>query len=377
LSSLRSALEDWEAEDIDLLHIDQLADDLVELELISGMVELERLRRIAVFERRRGAERHGYSSVTAFLKHRCRMAAGRAHRAVGRSRVLSAARTTLRAWTSGRLSTDQATLLLDQAVAMPSRFAEAEAELPAIVENLTVTDTRRALGYWRQSVDGPGTELTELEEQGMRGISTSPTLGGMVRIDGWMTRLAGEALISALEALLPPPGDDDIRTPRQRRHDALEDLARHYLEGPDTPTVGGEKPHVNVVCDIPALQGIAGGLHETEGGLLLTIAEIRTITCDCSLSRIVLGPDSEIIDVGRRTRIIPAAVRRAVIARDRHCTWPGCDRNPRWCDVHHIQHRADQGPTQPSNLRLVCRYHHGRIHRETGSGPDPPHRRFP
>jgi hypothetical protein len=291
--------------------------------------------------------------------------------------VLSAARTTLRAWTSGRLSTDQATILLDQAVAVPTQFAEAESKLPAIVEDLTVTDTRRALGYWRQSVDGPGTGLTELEEQQMRGISTSPTLGGMVRVDGWMTHLAGEALISALDALMPPPNADDTRTPRQRRHDALEDLARHYLEGPDTPTVGGEKPHVNVVCDIPALQGIAGGLHETEGGQLLTIAELRTITCDCSMSRTVLGPDSEIIDVGRRARIIPSAVRRAVIARDRHCTWPGCDRSPRWCDVHHIEHWANLGPTEPSNLRLPCRYHHGRIHRETGSGPDPPHRRFP
>jgi hypothetical protein len=130
LSSLRSALEEWQAEHVDRLPIDQVADDLVELELISGLVEYERLRRIAVFDRRGGAETLGYSSVTALLKHRCRMAAGRAHRAVSRSRVLSAARTTLRAWTSGRISTDQATLLLDQAVAVPDQFAAAEAKLP-------------------------------------------------------------------------------------------------------------------------------------------------------------------------------------------------------------------------------------------------------
>jgi hypothetical protein len=299
------------------------------------------------------------------------MAAGRAHRAVARSRVLTAARTTVRAWTSGRISTDQATLLLDQAVAVPDQFAEAESKLAAVVQDLKVTDTRQALGYWRQSVDGPGTVFTEVEEEEMRGISASPSLDGMVRIDGWMTRLAGEALITALNALMPPPVRDDSRTPRQRRHDALEDLARHYLEIPDTPTVGGEKPHVNLVCDLPALQGIPGGLHQTETGQLLTVGQLRTITCDCSLSRIILGPDSEIIDVGRRTRVIPTAVRRAIIARDRHCTWPGCDRNPRWCDLHHIQHWANGGPTQPDNLRLLCRYHHTRIHQNTG--PDPPH----
>lgn len=377
MSSLRSALEEWEAEDVDHLHIDQLAEDLVELELISGLVEYERVRRIAVFDQRGGPDRHGYPSATAFLKGRCRMAAGRAHRMVARSRVLTAARTTLRAWTSGRLSTDQATMLLDQAVAVPDRFAVAESTLPVIVEALSVSDTRRALGYWRQTVDGPGTEMTEVEEEEMRGISASPSLDGMVRVDGWMTRLAGEALITALDALMPPPTGDDRRTPRQRRHDALEDLANHYLEGPDTPTVGGERPHVNLVCDLPALQGIAGGLHETEGGQLLTIAQLRMVTCDCSLSRIVFGPDSEIIDVGRRTRVVPASLRRAIIARDRHCTWPRCDRNPRWCDVHHIRHWANGGATQPANLRLLCRYHHRRIHRETGSGLDPPQRHSP
>ncbi|HSJ84154.1 MAG TPA: hypothetical protein VLA91_10095 [Acidimicrobiia bacterium] len=178
-------MEEWEAEEVDRLQIDQVADDPVELELISGLVEYERLRRIAVFDRRGGPDRHGYSSVTAFLKDRCRMAAGRAHRAVARSRVRTAARTTLVAWTSGRLSTDQVALLLDQAVTVPDQFSEAESKLAAIVEDLTVTDTRRALGYWRQMVDGPGTQLTELEEEEMRGISASPTLGGMVgrRVD--------------------------------------------------------------------------------------------------------------------------------------------------------------------------------------------------
>ncbi|MGH8913347.1 MAG: DUF222 domain-containing protein, partial [Acidimicrobiia bacterium] len=364
----------WEVEDLDLLHLDQLGDDLVELERVSGIVEAERLRRVANFERRGGPERYGYPSVTAFLKHRCRMATGRAHRMVARSRVVTTARGTWRAWAGGRLSTDQAQILLDQAVALPEAFTESEQTLIEAVTDLTLTDTRRALGYWRQAIDGPGALRDELEQHEMRGISASTTMDGMLRVDGWMTPVAGQALLGALDALMPPPGAGDTRTPRQRRHDALEDLARDFLDHGDTPDVGGEKPHANVICDIPALQAIAGGLHETETGHLLTISQLRTITCDCSLSRIVIGPDSEIIDVGRRTRVIPSAVRRAVIARDRHCTWEfGCDRNPRWCDLHHIVHWADGGPTNPSNLRLLCRYHHTLIHKlEGGSGPDPP-----
>lgn len=366
-------MEEWETEDVDRLHLDQLADDLVELERVSGILEIERLRRIASFERRGGPDRHGYPSLTAFLKHRCRVASGRAQRTVARSRVLTTALATLQAWRADRLSTDQAYVLFDQATSLPNQFAEAQPTLIEAVTGLTVTDTRRAVGYWRQAVEGPGSDLDALEEARIRGISLSDTIGGMVRVDGWMTRLAGAAFRAVVDVFMPPPDPDDPRTPRQRRHDALEDLARYLLDHAGTPTVGGEKPHVNVVCDLPALQGIAGGRHETEDGRMLTITELRTITCDSSLSRIVLGPDSEVIDVGRRTRVIPAAVRRAVIARDRHCTWPaGCDRNPRWCDVHHIQHWADLGETEPSNLQLLCRYHHTRIHQLESQGRAPP-----
>jgi hypothetical protein len=149
-------------------------------------------------------------------------------------------------------------------------------------------------------------------------------------------------------------------------------MAREFLDRGPTPVVGGEKPHINVVCDLPALQGIAGGLHQTETGQLLTINELRTLVCDSSLCRVVLGSDSEIIDVGRRTRVISPALRRAIIARDLHCTWHGCDRNPRWCDVHHIKHWADGGATEPGNLRLLCRYHHTLIHRGGDPGRGPP-----
>ncbi|MGH8952118.1 MAG: DUF222 domain-containing protein, partial [Acidimicrobiia bacterium] len=339
------------AEDAEHLPIDQLADDLIELETVSGLIEAIRVDRIGIFERRAGHRAHGYPSMTDFLKHRCRMAAGRARRLVAAAHARRIAPRVFTAWLRTRISTDQAHRLFETATAVPDEFPAAEETLTDAVADLSHADTRRALAYWRQSVDGPGTAQDAIQQKEMRGISASESLGGMLRVDGWMTRLAGRALLTALDALMPPPAPDDTRTPRQRRHDALEDLARGFLEHGQTPTVGGEKPHINVVCDLPALQGIAGGLHQTETGQVLTIAELRTLTCDCSLSRIVFGPNSEIIDVGRRTRVIPAAMRRAVIARDLHCTWEGgCDRDARWCDVHHIQHWADLGETEPCNL---------------------------
>jgi hypothetical protein len=372
MSSLRSALEEWITEDTDGLHVDQLADDLVELELVSGLLEAVRADRIEVFGREAGHQAHGYPSVTAFLKHRCRMATGRARRLVAAAQAKDIAPHVFQAWFNTRLSTDQAHRLLETASAAPDVFAAVEDNLIETVQDLSHTDTRRVLDYWRQSVDGPETVMCEVEQEDLRGVSTSISLGGMLRVDAWMTPVAGQALLTALDALMPPPGEDDLRTPRQRRHDALEDLARHYLEGPDTPTVGGEKPHVSLVCDLPALEGIPGGLHQTETGQILTVNQLRTLVCDCSLNRVVLGPDSEIIDVGRRTRVISPALRRAVIARDRHCTWHGCERDPRWCDAHHIKHWADGGATEPGNLRLLCRYHHTLTHRGGDPGRGPP-----
>jgi hypothetical protein len=64
------------------------------------------------------------------------------------------------------------------------------------------------------------------------------------------------------------------------------------------------------------------------------------------------------IDVGYSDHI-PQAIRRAVIARARHCEWPGgCDRPPSACDVHHIRHKKDGDPTSVASCGLFCDFHH-------------------
>jgi hypothetical protein len=63
------------------------------------------------------------------------------------------------------------------------------------------------------------------------------------------------------------------------------------------------------------------------------------------------------LDIGY-SATIPPAIRRAVTLRDRHCAWPGCDRPPAWCDVHHLTHKADGGTTSVANCALVCQFHH-------------------
>jgi hypothetical protein len=77
-----------------------------------------------------------------------------------------------------------------------------------------------------------------------------------------------------------------------------------------------------------------------------------------------LGSRSEPLDIGRETRTIPAAIRKALVHRDGGCSFPTCDRPPQWTDAHHVTFWADGGPTAVNNLLLVCRMHHTLLHHD-------------
>ena len=98
------------------------------------------------------------------------------------------------------------------------------------------------------------------------------------------------------------------------------------------------------------------------GGIHVSAETARRMACDTATVSMHHGPGGEILDVGRRTRTISPALRRALAARDRHCRFPGCG-NLR-CDGHHIEHWADGGRTALDNLVLLCRRHHRAVHEE-------------
>ncbi|HEU4318652.1 MAG TPA: hypothetical protein VFS66_01080, partial [Acidimicrobiia bacterium] len=79
-------------------------------------------------------------------------------------------------------------------------------------------------------------------------------------------------------------------------------------------------------------------------------------------TRIIFGPEGEVLDVGRRTRVWSPAQRRAITARDRHCQGPGCRAKPEHCDIHHETHWADGGETTVESEKLFCRPCHTTEH---------------
>jgi hypothetical protein len=123
---------------------------------------------------------------------------------------------------------------------------------------------------------------------------------------------------------------------------------------------------VTVTVDAPALAGASSGAGDLDhvGAVDVTVA--RQLSCDASVMRVVMAGRSQPLDVGRRTPVVPPALRRAVIVRDRVCRFPGCDRPRTWCDAHHVVHWTDGGSTSLQNLLLLCRRHHGMIRRREG-----------
>ena len=108
----------------------------------------------------------------------------------------------------------------------------------------------------------------------------------------------------------------------------------------------------------------AGGTGHAvlEPGLRVSAETSRRIACDTRIVRMTHAPDGSVLDIGRRSRVVPTPIRRALDHRDGGCRFPGC--GSRYCDAHHVVHWADGGATRLDNLVLMCRRHHTAVHEE-------------
>jgi hypothetical protein len=186
----------------------------------------------------------------------------------------------------------------------------------------------------------------------------------MTVMNGMFDPEGGTVVETALDAEMSQTARDpeDTRTRAQRRADALVEILRRYLDSSDRPVVGGERPHLTVVTDLGTLERRTGAPVELSSGGEISPESLRRIACDASVSRVITNGRSEPLDVGRRTPVVPASLRRALVVRDGGCRFPGCDRPASWCDAHHVVHWADGGHTKLSNLVLLCRRHHRLTH---------------
>ena len=174
---------------------------------------------------------------------------------------------------------------------------------------------------------------------------------------------------------LPPcwgarPENVSAESPRrnvsQRRADALEHVLQQFLAGKCSGSANGAHEVVvhiahDALCDVPE----SSGASFDHGGAVV-VETARRLGCDGALVGVVEGAKGEPLAVGRRTRAVPPAIKRALRVRDGGCRFPGCDRS-RYVHAHHIKHWADGGETRLDNLVTLCSQHHRQVH-EGGYG---------
>jgi hypothetical protein len=365
VSELRSAVDALRSESLPELPDARIEEDFAELQRAVELLEAERLRRLSEIDRRRIFERDGHLSPAAWLAATFKVTWGSARQSVRVARALEEMPTTRRALDDGDLSMSAVRLLVMAREADPTAFERDEAQLVEAARIHSMNDLQRVAAYWRQAVEREHSLDGDDKLRERRRLHASVSFLGMVRVDGDLDPETGETLLTALGAVLDAESrsrsQDDVRTPAQRRADALAEICRQWLDMADRPAVAGERPHVTVTIGASALQN-ASTTSEFDHVGSVDPETARRLACDASVMRVVMAGRSEPLDVGRRTSVVPPAIRRAVVVRDRTCRFPGCDRPHAWCDAHHVVHWAGGGQTALANLVLMCRRHHRMIH---------------
>jgi hypothetical protein len=216
----------------------------------------------------------------------------------------------------------------------------------------------------------------ERERHASRCLSVFPDDDGMYVVKGRLTPELGALLQRAFEAacdaLYGVGGGgaadtaDSDREAAQRRADALGLLAERAMAvgfSSEAPVSGtrAERNQVMLHVDADTLEEAGEpGRSDLEDGTRVSAETSRRLCCDASVVRVEHAEDGRVRSVGRRTRTIPAAVRRALEIRDRGCCFPGCGR--RFTDAHHVKHWADGGESSVTNCLLLCRHHHRTVH---------------
>jgi hypothetical protein len=306
---------------------------------------------------------------------------------------------TREAMAAGRVSPEQAETIVKSIEALPSGDAvraRGEATLLEHAEAFDASDLARTGRHLVHVVDPDGEDRkleAELDREERaahhdRYLTITSDGAGGVRLRGRGSAEDGALLKDVLLPFTKPvPAADDcdtpgggIRDPRDggaRMWDALVTLAHNGLDIALPPETHRTPARLMVTVTLDALQtglaenaltggtgptGVTGLTGVTGTGMELSVSTIRRLACDAEVIPAVLDSHGAPLDVGRVSRLVTAAIWAALILRDRHCAFPGCDRPPLMCHAHHILHWILGGETKLENLVLLCGHHHRVIH---------------
>ncbi len=313
----------------------------------------ELLLMIREFDERGGCLKWGLESTAAWLAWRCDLSMATAREKVRVAQALKHLPSISAAFSSGELSYSKVRSL--------TRVAQVESEEDLLAFALRNTASHVA-DYCRELRMGTPASA---------GIAERAFAGRSLRVH----RDAERAIVSVsielpldagelVEKALDKARDDEcLEIPdlvdtawSKRQADAFVTMLKEYLQGSGGETKSSSDQYlVNIHVDQSALAGEVGRSS-------LPLETVKRLCCDGHAVVLTETKHGEPLSIGRKSRVIPKGIERAVRARDRNtCRFPGC-RNTRFVDVHHIEHWADGGETDVETLMLLCSKHHTLVH---------------
>jgi Domain of unknown function (DUF222) len=304
-----------------------LRDELTRLRRIIDRIELEFSTVAGAFAATEEEEWQGCLSPSHWMRLECGMTAAAATNAIAVGSQPMALDESIAAVEEGRLGFAHLALMAGTARAFQaSPTATAFEERPLLDQAMShsLNRFRTDCAHARHAHDAEAFQAEQLKDVEYRTLEVRTGESGAVFIKGFLDPVGGATLCTALDPLARRTGSDDDRSRDRRYADALVELAGHGLDASPLPRVGGQRPHLQVTTTLETLVGTAGA----PAGMLERAGPIGTLTvqrlaCDASVTRVLLGSDSAVVDVGRARRLPSGPTRRALHARHGGCEWPG------------------------------------------------------
>ncbi|MEV6244182.1 DUF222 domain-containing protein [Lentzea sp. NPDC051838] len=351
--------------------LQSIADDVREMRVRENSA----MRKIAELERRGAAAEFGYKKLAQVLRDAVRWDIHVAQQWVANAGLLSSEITptgselapelplTAQAAAEGELSIAH---VVEIAKAMKKLPAEHEATVVGHARQFDPTTVRRLGARLAYSLHQDDPEPADPQpERQVNQHHSRWRKDGVLEIKALLDKVTGAAYEAALSPLAKPRPDTgegpDQRDRSEREGEAFAELINLMVRADQLPEHGGEPVTLTLTMSYDDLAAKTGDAL-LDNGERIPAAQVRQLACNAGVIPLVLGGQSQPMDIGRKTRTFPAGIRRILVARDRGCAFPGCTRPPRHCDAHHIQYWADGGDTSVDNAVLLCRHHHTLIH---------------
>jgi len=323
VTQLHEAIDRLAQEDLELVPASGLGDDLRGLRSAIERMEAEFSRRLKRCDRNQGYAPSGYCSAAGWLNEECRMTRSTAWERVRQARRLAELPATADAFAAGDVNLAHVSVITRSAEQVGCEaLRDAEPILLEAARRLDARQLRYVTAQLRHCLDPDGSLKDANRDYERRHLYLSELLDGMSAIDGMLDAEGGSLLRSALDALMGPPERDDSRTTSQRRADALVEMAQRQLDQGELPQRGCQRPHLMLVAQMATLSSEPGApAAELESGQPVPGEMARRIVASplcggpfhASVTRVQVGAGSEVLSVGRATRVVPAALRKALM----------------------------------------------------------------